>query len=66
MASEVKTNCICEQAVRYTYYNLMKKSCSPSEALESAYNVLKAHHPEISNQKIPNKVFSILIRNEEF
>ncbi len=66
MASEGKTTCICEKAVRYTYYNLIKKSCNPSVALESAYNVLKHHHPEIPNEKIPNKVFSILIENEEF
>ena len=53
---------LCEDAVKNTYYNLIRQNCSPSDALQSAFKVLKYHHPEISEKKIPDKVVSILIQ----
>ena len=54
--------CLCEDAVKNTYYNLIRQNCSPSDALLSAVKVLKYHHPEILEKNIPDKVVSILIQ----
>tara|TARA_B100001123_G_C14610877_1_gene749828 strand:+ start:180 stop:371 length:192 start_codon:yes stop_codon:yes gene_type:complete len=54
--------CLCEDAVKNTYYNLIRQNCSPSDALQSAVKVLKYHHPEILEKNIPDKIVSILIQ----
>jgi len=60
--SEKHTNqCLCENAVRYTYFSLMAKDHTSSDALQSAYEVLKHHHPEIPQEEISSKVASILL-----
>ena len=63
MAEKHSNRCICEEAVRYTYDNLIKQNYNRQDALQAAYEVLKHHHPEIAEAKIPSKVFTILIQN---
>lgn len=61
--SKIKSNnCICEKAVRYTYYNLLRKNYNSGDAIKSAGIVLKYHHPELSDDKITQKLFNILIK----
>ena len=62
MRENQNNKCLCEDAVKNTYYNLIRQNCSPSDALQSAFKVLKYHHPEILEKNIPDKVVSILIQ----
>ena len=62
MYKKQHNKCLCEDAVKNTYYNLIHQNRSPSDALQSAFKVLKYHHPEIPEKKIPDKVVSILIQ----
>ena len=61
MGDKKEHNCVCEEAVRYTYHNLRSQNYTQIEALESAYKVLIHHHPEIPKEEIPSKVFSMLV-----
>ena len=63
MEKKHSNQCICEEAVRYTYDNLIKQNFNRQDALQAAYEVLKQHHPEIPKGKISSKVFTILISN---
>ncbi len=62
MSENKNIKCLCEDAVRNTYFNLIQQNCSKSDALQSAFKVLKYHHPEILEKNIPDKVVSILIQ----
>ena len=62
MGKNQNNKCLCEDAVKNTYYNLIRQNCSSSDALQSAFKVLKYHHPEIPETNIPDKVVSILIQ----
>ena len=62
MRENQNNKCLCEDAVKNTYYNLIRQNFSPSDALKSAVKVLKYHHPEILEKNIPDKVVSILIQ----
>ena len=63
MVKNHSKDCICEEAVRYTYDNLINQDCNRQDALQAAYEVLRHHHPEIAEEKIPGKAFAILIQN---
>ena len=62
MSENQSNKCLCEDAVKNTYYNLIRQNYSKSDALQSAFRVLKYHHPEILEKNIPDKVVSILIQ----
>ena len=62
MRENQNNKCLCEDAVKNTYYNLIRQNYSLSDALQSAVKVLKYHHPEILEKNIPDKVVSILIQ----
>ncbi len=61
MCKKHSHKCLCSDAVRYTYFNMRKRSYSSLEAMQSAKHVLKYHHPEISDEDVPRRIFSILI-----
>ena len=56
-------NCVCEEAVRFTYDNLKQKNYSSVDAIQSASEVLRNHHPEMNEEQISSKIFSILIKS---
>ena len=62
MRENQNNKCLCEDAIKNTYYNLIRQNYSLSDALQSAVKVLKYHHPEILEKNIPDKVVSILIQ----
>ena len=62
MRENQNNKCLCEDAVKNTYYNLIRQNYSLSDALQSAVKVLKYHHPEILEKNIPDKVVSILFQ----
>tara|TARA_B100000029_G_scaffold243087_1_gene240301 strand:+ start:301 stop:504 length:204 start_codon:yes stop_codon:yes gene_type:complete len=66
MSENKNIKCLCEDAVRNTYLNLIQQNCSKSDALQSAFKVLKYHHPEILEKDIPDKVVSILIQKSTY
>ena len=60
---KIKTHdCKCEEAVRYTYHNLRDKNFNSIDAMQSASEVLKHYHPELTEDKIQQKLFNILIQ----
>ena len=57
---ENEIKCSCINAVRNTYYNLIKQDFRPADALFSAMKVLKYHHPEIADHKIGKRTAAII------
>ncbi len=57
---ENEIKCSCINAVRNTYYNLIKQDYRPADALFSAMKVLKYHHPEIADHKIGKRTAAII------
>lgn len=48
--------CKCTIAVRNTFFNLINKNYKTADALKLSFKVLKYHHPEIPDHKIPKRV----------
>ena len=55
-----KSNCKCSYAVRNTFFNLIKNNYKTADALKLTFRVLKYHHPEIPDHKIPKEVAIII------
>ena len=53
-------DCKCNTAVRNTFFNLIKNNYKTAEALKLTFKVLKYHHPEIPDHKIPKEVAIII------
>tara|TARA_B100001093_G_scaffold455952_1_gene466523 strand:- start:189 stop:401 length:213 start_codon:yes stop_codon:yes gene_type:complete len=51
-----KSNCKCTYAVRNTFFNLIKNNYKTADALMLTFRVLKYHHPEMPDHKIPKEV----------
>ena len=53
-------DCKCTFAVRNTFFNLIKNNYKTVDALTLTFRVLKYHHPEIPDNKIPKEVAIII------
>ena len=52
----LEKDCKCNIAVRNTFFNLIKKNYKTADELKLSFTVLKYHHPEIPDNKIPKRV----------
>ena len=55
-----KSNCKCTSAVRNTFFNLIKNNYKTTDALKLTFRVLKYHHPEMPDHKIPREAAIII------
>ena len=62
MCTKKTKECICEEAVRFTYHNLKEKEFSSIDTMQSASRVLRHYHPELRDEKVNSKLFQILIK----